>query len=87
MSFFLSNLVATNTTAAATSNISATQPNSCNVNINSEIDNASIVFDPTITSGTLQTGETIIGNNGMFVSGCCNKISYESAYTVNPKLA
>ena len=82
MSFYLVNLAANTSPAPG---ISATQPSSCNVNINSEINFANITSDPTISgTGTLNVGEEIIGNGGLFVSGCCNKISYESAYSYNP---
>ena len=59
----------------------------CNVTVNAEIQGATIDFSPTIVSGALKTGETIIGNNGMFISACCNRVSYESSYKVNPPLA
>ena len=59
----------------------------CDVNVQSKIIDAVINYSPTIVSGTLKTGETIIGNNGMFISACCNRVSYESDYKVNPPMA
>ena len=64
----------------------ATQP-ACDVKINSQIDGATINYSPNIDNGTLETGETVIGNGGMFVSGCCNNIDYESTILVHPNLA
>ena len=46
-----------------------------------------IDFSPTIVDGHLKTGETIIGNGGMFISGCCNSIAYENTILVDPNLA